>query len=117
MWIQVTLTCGMIFVCQTGVWVSQKLLISWDFHAQESLEFAENGAKNKNTSSEQQFCRQKHVLLMREVSGEGPVDCRSWEEGDGNANNRTLQQWYAKEHLWTHNVSNLKANKYSAAVA
>ena len=30
-----------------------------DFHTQQSLEFAENGVKNKKTSSEQQFCREK----------------------------------------------------------
>ena len=39
-------------------------------------------------------------------------------EGDSNANNHALQQWYAEEHLWPYNTSeylislNNKANKY-----
>ncbi len=34
--------------CQTGlVWVFQKLLIYWDFHAQPSLGFTENGPKKR----------------------------------------------------------------------
>ena len=45
----------------TVVSVSQKLLISWDF---QSLEFAENGAKNKKTSNAQLFCKAE----MREVN-------------------------------------------------
>ncbi len=35
--------------CQNGlVWVFQKLLIYWDFHAQPSLGFTENGPKKRN---------------------------------------------------------------------
>ena len=30
-----------------------------------------------------------------------------WQEGDSNANKHALQMWYAEEHLWTHNASNL----------
>ena len=48
----------------------------------------------------------KNALLMRGVIGEKArlVDLtgRTWLEGDWNANNNTLQQWYAEEHLWTH---------------
>ena len=77
------------------VWVSQ-----------QSLEFAENGVKNKKTSSEQQFCGQKRLvnesgqrIRARLVKG------RKVE--DSNVNNHTLQQWYAEEYLWTHNALNL----------
>ena len=35
------------------------------FSAQQSLEFAENGVKNKKTSSEQQFCGQKRLVNER----------------------------------------------------
>ena len=51
--------------CQAG-WL-EHLRNCWspdDFHAQQSLEFAENGAKTK-TSSEQQFCRQKRLVNER----------------------------------------------------
>ena len=48
---------GMIIGARQGG-LSQKLLISWDFHAQQSLEFADNGLKNKKTFSEQQVCGQ-----------------------------------------------------------
>ncbi len=40
------------------VWVFQKLLIYWDFQAQPSLGFTENGPKNEN------------ALFMSEVRGE-----------------------------------------------
>ena len=36
-----------------------------DFHVEQSLKFAENAAKNKKTSSEQQFCGQKHLINER----------------------------------------------------
>ena len=45
--------------------ISQKLLIFCDFHAQQSLEFAENGAEKKKTSNEQKFCEQKHLVNER----------------------------------------------------
>lgn len=41
------------------VGVFQKLLISWDFYTQQSLEFTQNGAKNKKPPSEQHLGRQK----------------------------------------------------------
>ena len=49
------------YTCQTVDLVSQKLLMSWDFYAQQSLEFTENGAKKNEikTPSERQFCEQK----------------------------------------------------------
>ena len=40
---------------------------NWDFHVEQSLDFAENGAKHQKTSSEQQFCRQKRVVNERGV--------------------------------------------------
>ena len=57
-----------IFGAILGV-LGNMLLISWGLHTQPSLDFAENGAKNKKASSEQQFCGQEHV---NEVRGEGP---------------------------------------------
>ncbi len=46
------------------VWVFQKLLIFWDFHAQPSLGFTENGPKKK-ISSEQQLCGWKCIVDVR----------------------------------------------------
>ena len=40
---------------------------------------------------------------------------QSWQEGDSNGNNHTLQQWNAEEHLWTHNTSNLLRETSTAA--
>ena len=40
--------------------------------------------------SEEEFCRQKG--LINERSEKGQTD-RSWQEGDSNANNHTLQEW------------------------
>ena len=53
------------------VCISQKQLISREFHTQQSLEFAENGEKNKKhpVSSDS---ASRNPLLMREVRGEGP---------------------------------------------
>ena len=33
-----------------------------------------------------------------------------WRECYNNSNNHVLQQWYAEDHLWTHNVSNLEVD-------
>ncbi len=44
------------------VWVFQKLLIYWDFHAQPSLRFTENG---KKISSERQLCGRKCLVDVR----------------------------------------------------
>ena len=41
---------------------------------------------------------------MREEKGQIG---QSLQEGDSIANNLTLQQWYAEEHIWKHNTSNL----------
>ena len=46
-----------------------KLLISWDFHTQQSLEFTQNGVKNK-THPLRCSSANRNALLMREVSGE-----------------------------------------------
>ena len=32
---------------------------------------------------------------------------QSWQEGDSNANNHALQQWYAEERLLTDHTSNV----------
>ena len=47
--------------------LSQKRLISWDFYAQQSLEFADNGATNKKHPLSSSSVGRK-ALLMREVS-------------------------------------------------
>ncbi len=41
----------------------QKLLIYWDFHAQPSLGFTENGPKNKISS--EQLCGRKCLVDVR----------------------------------------------------
>ena len=47
------------------------LSISLDFHAQQSLEFAANGAKNKKHPVSSSSAG-RNALLMREVRGQGP---------------------------------------------
>ena len=44
-------------------------------------------------------CRE---LCKKKRSVEKGQTGQSCQEGDSNANNHTLQQWYAEEHLWTH---------------
>ena len=53
--------------------------------------FAENGVKNKKR-------------IQWEWFEENGQTGQSWPERDSNANDRTLQQWYAEEYLWTHNI-------------
>ncbi len=56
--------------CQTGlVWVFQKLLIYWDFHAQPSLGFTENGPK-KRKYPVSSSCVDEEALLMSEENGQ-----------------------------------------------
>ncbi len=57
------------------VWVFQKLLIYWDFHAQPSLEFTENGQKKRKYPMSGS-CVDENALLMSEVRGE----CADWLE-------------------------------------
>ena len=48
---------------------------------------------------------QRAAVLQVEMGPEG--ERPDWSKLTGsNANNQALQQWYAEEHLWTHNVSN-----------
>ena len=61
--------------------------------------------QKKKKFSKQQFCQQKRIINER--SEEKSQTGQSWQEGDCNANNHALQQWYADEHLWTLNSSNL----------
>ena len=75
---------------------SQKLLISWDFHTQQSLDFAENGAKNKKTSSEQQFCGQKRLVNYKSQRRRARLVVADRKV---TVTQITLQQWYAKEYL------------------
>ncbi len=51
------------------VWVFQKLLIYWDFHAQPSLGFKENDPK-KRKYPVSGSCVDENALLMSEVRGE-----------------------------------------------
>ena len=43
----------------------------WDFHAQQSVEYAENSAKNKKHPANSSTAGKK-TLSMTEVRGEGP---------------------------------------------
>ena len=54
-----------------GGLVSQKLLISWDSHTQQSLDTAENNKNRKHPGSSTSAGR--NASLMREVRGEGPL--------------------------------------------
>ncbi len=47
------------------VWVFQKLLIYWDFHAQPSLGLTEIGQKKEKISSERQLCGRKCLVDVR----------------------------------------------------
>ena len=55
---------------QTVRCVSQKLLICWDFQAQQSLEVSENGAQNKEHPVSSSFAGRS--VLLKRVRGEGP---------------------------------------------
>lgn len=63
-------------------------------------------ATTTTKSSEWQFCGWKGLLWERsqKIAQTGS----SWQEGDSNWNNRTIAQWHAKEHPWTHITSNLE---------
>ena len=58
--IWVTLTVEWLLVPDKVVWISQKLLISWDFHTQQGVL-----NKKQKTSCEQQFCGQKCLVNER----------------------------------------------------
>ncbi len=60
---------GMVVVPDGLDWVFQKLLIYWDFHAQPSLGFTENGPK-KRKYPVSGSCVDENALLMSEVREE-----------------------------------------------
>ncbi len=61
--------CGMVVGARrTGLSIS-KLLIYWNFHAQPSLGFTENGPK-KRKYPVSGSCVEENALLMSEVRGE-----------------------------------------------
>ena len=72
--------------------------ISVDFQAQQSLELAENDAKNENIQWAAVLWCQWERSVEKGQTGQ------SWQEGDSN---HILQQSYAEVHPWTHNMSNL----------
>ena len=86
-----------------------KLLISCDFHAQQSLEFAKNGAKSKKhpVSSSSVV---ENALVMREVRGEGP----DWSKLTGRWNNHAFQQcvsWELEGSICVLRVLSIKVSK------
>ena len=86
---------------QGGLSISE-LLFSWDSHTQQSLEFAEHGAKSKtHPVSISSLGRNTFVNEQGQRRGARLV------KADSNGKNCTLQQWYAEEHPWTRNASNL----------
>lgn len=99
----VPLTEEWMLIPDTVAWVSQKLLISWDFHAQQSLDLR---MVWKTTSSDSSVG--ENALLMREVRGERP----NWfkKASNSNSNNNVLQLCYAEDLFWTHNTSNLEVD-------
>ncbi len=60
---------GMVVGDRRLVWVFQKLLIYWDFHAQPSLEFTENGPK-KRKYPVNGSCVDEKAVLMSEENGQ-----------------------------------------------
>ncbi len=64
-----TLNVEWLLVSDGLVWVFQKLLIYWDFHAQPSLGFTENGPK-KRKYPVSGSCVDKNALLMSEENGQ-----------------------------------------------
>ena len=58
MWSKLFLIVEWLLMSDKVIWVSQKRLISWDFHTHQSRVCRE-WCKKRNISSEQQFCRQK----------------------------------------------------------
>ncbi len=59
----------MVVSARRLVWVFQKQLIYWDFHAQPYLGFTENGQKNIKYPVSGS-CVEENALLMSEVRGE-----------------------------------------------
>lgn len=59
--IPVTLSVAWLLLPDQMVWVFQNLLLSWDFHKQQSLGFRQNGVKNKKKKKESQFFSQKCI--------------------------------------------------------
>ncbi len=82
-----TLNVEWLLVPDRMVWVFPKLMIYWDFHAQPSLGFTENGPK-KRKYPVSGSCVDKNALLMSEVRGV----VRDWLEmkGNSNSNNHLL---------------------------
>ncbi len=60
---------GMVVGARRLVWVFQKRRIYWDFHAQPSLRFTENGPK-KRKYPVNGSCVDENAFLMSEVRGE-----------------------------------------------
>ncbi len=60
---------GMVVGADGLIWVFQKLLIYWDFHAQLYLAFTENDPK-KSKYPVSGSCVDENALLMSEVRGE-----------------------------------------------
>ena len=76
-------------------------------HAQQSLEFGGNYEKNNNNQWAA-ILQGKPLLLMREVREEGHhTELKSDWKVTVMQITMNYIQWYAEEHLWTHNVSNL----------
>ncbi len=99
---------AMFVGARRAVWVFQKLLIYWDFHAQPSLEFTENGRENIKYPVSGS-CVDENALLMSEVRGER-ADWLEMIESNSNSNNHSWQPRYSEYHLWTHNMSNPEAD-------
>ncbi len=73
----------------------KKILIYWDFHAQPSLGFTENGPK-KRKYSVSSSCVDGHALLISEVRGQWA----DWLKTiDSNSINHSLQPRNAEYHL------------------
>ncbi len=68
---------GMVVVPDGLIWEFQKLLIYWDFHAQPSLGFTENGSK-KRKYPVSCSCVDENALLRLEENG---TDCLEIIEG------------------------------------
>lgn len=61
--------------------------------------------EKQNTSSEWQFCGQKSLINKRGYRTKARL-----VKADRKALVNVLHQWYAEEHLGTHNMSNLEVD-------
>ncbi len=104
-----TLNEEWLLVPDGPVWVFQKLLIYWDFHAQPSLGFTENGLKKRKYPVSGSCVDEKCLV---DVRGQRRMDRLVRDDRKATVTQITTRYKprYAEYHLWTHNTSNPEAD-------